>query len=306
MSTNAKRQASHNRLNMRRRKSIAGILFLLPWMIGTLFFFIIPFLTAFAYSVSDIKITAQGFELQYAGLKYFRSFFTQDGVFIKSMVESVIGVLPKAFFILSFSIVIAIVLRGKFIGRTAARAVFFFPVVISAGVVIVVLKEQVMTTGTAIADMAPSYIFKAPSMTDLFARLGLPAAILEKLTPLVNQMFDLTWKSGVQILLMLAAINNIPSSAYEAASIEGATEWERFWKITFPMITPTLVVATIYTVIDTFTDYANPMIRLIQNYYKQGLYTESSAAGISYFIGIFALIIVFYAIVSRKVFHANN
>lgn len=72
MSTNAKRQASHNRLNMRRRKSIAGILFLLPWMIGTLFFFIIPFLTAFAYSVSDIKITAQGFELQYAGLKYFR------------------------------------------------------------------------------------------------------------------------------------------------------------------------------------------------------------------------------------------
>ena len=105
---------------------------------------------------------------------------------------------------------------------------------------------------------------------------------------------------------MLAAINNIPSSAYEAASIEGATEWERFWKITFPMITPTLVVATIYTVIDTFTDYANPMIRLIQNYYKQGLYTESSAAGISYFIGIFALIIVFYAIVSRKVFHANN
>ncbi len=306
MTAKAKTRAPRAGLNMRRRKTVAGILFLLPWMIGTLYFFIIPFLTAFAYSVSDIGITPHGFDLHFAGFKYFRSFFTEDGVFLKSMVESVAGVLPKAFFILSFSIVIAIILRGKFIGRTLARAVFFFPVVISAGVVIVVLKESVMTSGTEAAAMAPSYMFQAPSMTDLFAKLGLPSVILDKLTPLVNQMFDLTWKSGVQILLMLAAINNIPSSSYEAANIEGATEWERFWKITFPMITPTLVVAAIYTIIDTFTDYANPMIRLIQNYYKQGLYPESSAAGISYFIGIFALIAVFYAIVSRGVFHANN
>ena len=306
MKADARKSPPRKGLNMRRRKTRAGILFLLPWMIGTLHFFILPFLTAFAYAVSDIRITADGFDLHFAGLKYFRGFFTEDGVFVKSMAESVIGVVPKVFFILSFSIVIAIVLRGKFVGRTLARAVFFFPVVISAGVVIVVLKEQVMTTGTAVADIAPSYMFEAPSMTDLFARLGLPSAILDKLTPLINQMFDLTWKSGVQILLMLAAINNIPSSSYEAASIEGATEWERFWKITFPMITPTLMVATVYTIIDTFTDYANPMIRLIQNYYKQGLYTESSAAGISYFLGIFALIAVFYAIVSRRIFQANN
>jgi ABC-type sugar transport system permease subunit len=289
-----------------RRKARAGVLFLIPWMVGTLFFFIIPFLTGFAYSVSNIRVTNQGFVLKYIGLKYFIRFFTEDGVFIRNLTESVVGILPKAFFILSFSILIATILKQKFVGRTLLRAIFFFPVVISAGVVIVILKEQVMTTGTEISNMAPSYIFQAPSMTELFLKLGLPQSILDKLTPLINQMFDLTWKSGVQILLMLAAINHIPSSSYEAADIEGATEWERFWKITFPMITPTLIVAAIYTIVDSFTDYSNPIIRMISNYYSQGQYTESSAVGISYFFGIFIVVVLFYGIVSGRDFKANH
>lgn len=294
------------RSTMQQRKARAGLLFLTPWMIGTVFFFLLPFFTAFAYAVSDIRVTSEGFRLDYVGIKTFERLFTEDGVFIKNMMESVVGILPKAFFIISFSLLIATVLKEKFVGRTLVRAIFFFPVVISAGVVIVVLKEQVMTTGTDIAGMAPSYMFQAPSMTDLFAKLGLPEEILSKLTALINQMFDLTWKAGVQILLMLAAINNIPGSSYEAADIEGATAWERFWKITFPMVTPTLVVACIYTIIDSFTDYGNPIIRMISNYYSQGQYTESSAVGISYFAGIFVVVVLFYLLVSRRVFRATD
>ena len=68
---------------------------------------------------------------------------------------------------------------------------------------------------------------------------------MKSFTDIINQLFDLSWKSGVQILLLLAAVNNIPRSSYEAADMEGATEWEKFWKITFPTVSPTILVTVI-------------------------------------------------------------
>ncbi|MFQ8952152.1 MAG: ABC transporter permease subunit, partial [Oscillospiraceae bacterium] len=92
---------------------------------------------------------------------------------------------------------------------------------------------------------------------------------------IINSMFDLTWQSGVQILLLLSAINNIPSSFYEAAVMDGATAWEKFWKITFPTVTPTLLVSVIYTVIDGFTDYDNKVMQLLRSYYTNNNYTSA-------------------------------
>ena len=101
----------------------------------------------------------------------------------------------------------------------------------------------------------------------------------------VNGFFDITWKSGVQIILLLAAVNHISPSSYEAADIEGATAWEKLWKITIPMISPTILVVVIYSIIDSFTDYNNQIMRMIDEYAGNINYEYSTTIGLVYFFG---------------------
>lgn len=149
-------------------------------------------------------------------------------------------------------------------------------------------------------------MFEAPSFEDTLSNLGLPQKVLEVFTNIVNQLFDLMWKSGVQILLMLAAVNNIPQSSYEVADIEGATEWEKFWKITFPMVSPTLLVAVIYSIIDSFTDYGNSVMRMISEKMSQGYYEYSSTLAFVYFACVLIIIGLVGLVLSRRVFYASE
>lgn len=71
------------------------------------------------------------------------------------------------------------------------------------------------------------------------------------------------WKTGIQQLIFLAGLQTINASMYEVAKIEGATGWETFWKVTFPMISPMLLINIIYTLIDSFTDYSNVLMEYI-------------------------------------------
>ena len=94
----------------------------------------------------------------------------------------------------------------------------------------------------------------------------------------------------MQMLLLLSAINNIPKSFYEAAVLDGAGEWVKFWKITFPAITPSLLVVIIYTVIDSFLDYDNLVMEMIRDYYQDNNYTYSATIGVIYFVCILAFV----------------
>ena len=140
------------------------------------------------------------------------------------------------------------------------------------------------------SDNTAAYLFQAPDLVNTFAAFGLPEFVLTSITDIVNGFFDLTWKSGVQMLLLLSAINNIPQSFYEAAVLDGAGAWVKFWKITFPAITPSLLVVIIYTVIDSFLDYDNLVMQMIRNYYQNNNYTYSATIGVIYFVCILAFV----------------
>jgi ABC-type sugar transport system permease subunit len=127
-----------------------------------------------------------------------------------------------------------------------------------------------------------------------------------KIVNAINQVFDLTWKSGVQTLMMLSALHSIPASMYEAADIEGATGWEKFWKITFPLVSPTTLLAVIYTIIDYFTDYSNGVIRMMERYVRQGRLEYSTTIGIAYFVLVMIIIFTVNALLSRRVFYQND
>ena len=263
--------------------------FLAPWLIGILIFFVWPMAQSVIYSFSWLTITASGFQLDWVALENYTYLFTKDTFFLPNLTQALGEVIPSVLMITAFSLFIAVILKEKFFGRSAARTVFFFPVMIASGVIITILKTQVMMS-VSTSDSTAAYLFQAPDLVNTFASFGLPEFVLTSITDIVNGFFDLTWKSGVQMLLLLSAINNIPQSFYEAAVLDGAGAWVKFWKITFPAITPSLLVVIIYTVIDSFLDYDNLVMQMIRNYYQDNNYTYSATIGVIYFVCILAFV----------------
>lgn len=287
------------------RRAMWGRLYILPWFIGVVFFFVIPFVQAAIYTFNKITISKNGFELSFIKFENYIYAFTKDSEFLQKLTYSIGSMLYQVPIIVFFSLFVAMVLKSEFRGRTLARSIFFFPVIIASGVVITVLKENVMM-GANISEKQSAYLFQAPSFAETLANIGLSPVYLNLLTQIISQLFDLTWKSGVQILLLLAAVNNIPKSSYEVADIEGATEWEKFWKITFPLVSPTILVAVIYTIIDSFTDYGNQVMRMIADTVSTGRYEYGTTIAFVYFICVLSFIGIINWLLSKRVFYVSD
>ncbi len=113
--------------------------------------------------------------------------------------------------------------------------------------------------------------------------------------------------SGVQILIFLAGLQSISPSLYEASSVEGCTAWENFWKITFPMISPLILVNSIYTIIDVLGNTDNTIVNsLYRLSILESKYGLSSAMGLVYFVVIFAILGVAMFLISKIVFYEDR
>lgn len=268
------------------KQSRWGWIFIAPWLVGFVMYFAIPLFTAITYTFSDMNITSSGLRLDFCGFDNYVKAFTVDPDFTRAIVDSTVNIIYQVPIIVFFSLFIALLLRNKFKGRTLMRSIFFLPVIISSGVVITILKENVLVSSTG----QSSTLFQTGLINEILVKTGLNVQIVKMITATVGAIFDLTWKSGVQILLLLSALHSIPDSMYEAARIEGATEWETFWKITFIMISPTIVMTVIYSIIDYFTDYSNKIMRMIVDYVGQGNYAYSTTISIVYFVIVLLLI----------------
>lgn len=291
--------------SLEKQRTRWGWVFLAPWILGIAVFFVWPMIQTGIYSFSKLAVGADGFETTFVGTTNYLQFF-KDALFLQDLATAMIETIPSTLLIITFSTMIALLLRQEFPMRGLARAVFFLPVIIASGPVISILQGQVMMGGSATADAVAgaSYMFQAPDLTLVFADLGVPQKVLESITTIINEIFDLMWKSGVQILLLLAALNSIPTSFYEVAMMEGATGWEKFWKITLPTMSPTLVVVIIYTLIDCFTDYDNVIIRTINYYYTNNNYSYSATVGMIYCICVLAVVGLVSWIMSRVAFYS--
>ena len=284
-----KTEKTKKHLSLRAQHAKWAWVFLAPWLLGIAVFFVWPMAQSVIYSFSRLSITSSGFHLDWVGLENYTYLLTRDTFFPQNLTQALGEVIPSVLMITAFSLFIAVILKEKFFGRSAARTVFFFPVMIASGVIITILKEQVMMS-VSTSDNTAAYLFQAPDLVKTFAAFGLPDFVLTSITDIVNGFFDLTWKSGVQMLLLLSAINNIPQSFYEAAILDGAGAWVKFWKITFPAITPSLLVVIIYTIIDSFLDYDNLVMEMIRDYYQNNNYTYSATIGVIYFVCILAFV----------------
>lgn len=287
------------RTEMQKRSERWGYLFILPWLIGTVYFFLVPMFQAGIYAFGDVELIGGTTSIEFVGLKNFIDLFTYDANFWPNLTEAVLTMLYEVPVILVFSLLIAMVLRGNYRGHTFFRATFFFPVIIASGVVITILRTQVMMTGSATSAQQQAYMFNLPDFQVLTELFGLPDFMVELASKVVNGFFDITWKSGIQIILLLVAVNHISPSYYEVADIEGATAWEKLWKVTIPMIAPTILVVIIYTIIDSFTDYGNVIMRMIDEYAGEIKYSYSTAIALVYFVVVGALIALVTVVMQR-------
>lgn len=287
-------------LSYERKKALYGYGFISLWIVGFLLFFLRPFVTVVIYSFSKIEYLDTGHQLVFRGVANFKRALLEDPDIIPLMVDSIKDIPVTVVTIVIISLAIAVVLNRKFFGRTAVRAVFFVPVIVASGIVISILNGDAMAS-TMMAGEKSSAMLQVSGLTDIMMQMGLPEKIITTVTDMANGIFDYLWKSGIQILLFLAALQTISPSLYEASAIEGATGWDNFWKISMPMVSPMIMLAFIYSIIDSFTDYDNQYMQEIKNFATSMNVEYSSTLSLLYFVVITLFVGLAYIILKRFV-----
>ena len=279
-----------------RLKIRYGRMFAIPWVIGFLLFFLVPLIESVAYAFSNVSLVDEDM-LKFAGLTHFKYLLNEDPNFLDNLKEAVTSFGYSLPIIVALSLIFALILNQKFRGRLFARAVFFLPVIIATGVV------MKFVTGAAIGNeaalntaMGDTQSYSGIQFDQLLINLGLPQAVTELLSEYIAKIFNLVWSCGIQILLFVAGMQAIPEQLYEVSKIEGATSWEEFWFVTFPMLGNVIFLVLIYTIVDLFTAFDNPIMTQAYELVSQNsVYDRSSAMLWGYFVivGIIGAIILF-------------
>lgn len=294
-----------SKLTNAKRNSLIGFSFTIPWVIGFIFLFLIPLIKTVLYSFSSISIGKSGFELSFVGVRNYRATFSEDPNNLRMVLTSIGNVVVTVIVVVVFSLFLAILLNQDFRGRSLARVIFALPIIIASGVVIVLLKENVLQQNMGSSDTAAT-LFQGNGLLDFLKLMGLPDNIVGMFESILNNIFDMVWRSGMQIILFLSALQSIPSSSYEAAKIEGATAWESFWFVTFPMISPFLLVNIVYTIIDTFTDSTNTVMSKIFSLVSGVEYEKAAAFSIVYFILVLLVVGLVYIIMNKRISYSER
>ncbi|MGI8315908.1 carbohydrate ABC transporter permease [Halobacillus mangrovi] len=242
-------------LSLKRKKSLLGLSFLSPWIIGFLVFTAFPLLYSLFLSFQKVKITPSGIKTEFIKFENYAYAFTVDAEFTQILLKFLRELVISTPIIIVFSLIIALLLNQPIRMKGFFRTIFFLPVIIASGPVITDLMEQDVTSIPSIENYALFAMFL--SNTDGFLNTIL--------TYLMDNLIIILWYSGVQILIFLAALQKTDRQIYEAAKIDGASNWECFWKVTLPTLFPMIIVNLIYTIV-TYSVFAlNPVVDHIQS-----------------------------------------
>ena len=227
------------KITRKNREAFYGLLFISLWIVGYLIFTLYPmfyslylsFQTAYYNLQTGLVTTFVGFQ-NYLNIFRSQTLLPLFGTYLGRMVISV----PL---VVVFSIMIAVLINNPIKMKGIWRTIFFLPVVISTGPVIAELSNQ---DATSLPSLQNSSVL-------IYISENLGPWIANPLESLLTSMLLILWYAGIPILIFLAGLQKIDISIYEAASIDGASPWDRFWKITLPSIKPLITVAIIYIVV---------------------------------------------------------
>lgn len=300
-----KQKKERRGLTLSQRKSAVGLLFISPFLIGFIFFFATPLYQSLVYSFSNLTVTATGFTLDFIGMDNYNKALKVDPDFIPNLLKTIVQMVSKVPVIIIFSFFAASLLNQKFKGRGFARSVLFLPVILTSGIIMSMEhSDLLLSSAQSVAEeeieRGSSSMMTLFQFRQLLYSINIPIPIVSFIVLAVDQIYEVVIASGVQILIFLAGLQSIPRSLYEASTMDGATGWENFWKITFPMVSPLILVNMVYTVINTFTSPGNEMMSMIQStIFSQSQFGFGSAMAWLYFLAT-ALILAIFSIIVMK------
>lgn len=275
-----------------------GQLFTTPWFIGIIIFFLIPMVQSIYFSFSEVTVVPGGMDISFVGLKNYKNILFEDPDYLKNLSEATTSFLYQIPVILLLSLVLALFLNQKFRGRLFFRALFFLPVIIATGTVITWLFR---TTDSDLNNLGVSESYTASmfSVKDIIGWLQIDGRIAEYITRTISKIFDLIWSCGIQTVLFLAGLQSIPGTLYEASRVEGATKWEEFWFITFPMLSRVTLLVTVFTIVEQMTSTRIRMVSKTYSMMTAGTYDKTSAMLWFYFLAVGVLMGILLLVYER-------
>jgi multiple sugar transport system permease protein len=224
-------------LSRKAKDNLAGYLFISPWIIGFIGLTLGPLLFSLAASFTDYNITSK---MNFVGFENFKRMFTMDDLFRTSLYNTLYYVVFSVPLTTAGAILLGVLLNQKVKGLKVFRTIYYLPAVLS-GVAVYFLWMQLLSPSTGLVNTmlgwfgidGPAWLFD-PEWTK-------PALLLMKM-----------WSVGGGMLLYLASLQGVSPQMYEAADIEGASGWQKFFHITLPMISPIIFFDVITSTIGSF------------------------------------------------------
>lgn len=303
------------RVSLDSRKARSGWLFILPFIIGFVIIYLPMVIESIQFSFSHLEIGSGNFSTTFVGWQNYSKALFEDPKYAQVLVSGLQRLAFDIPAIIIFSLFMAIMLNQKMAGRGVFRAIFFIPVILSTGIMESIASMDILNTymeesggiddgsGTS----AATQLVSSMDLQRLFSNMKVGTEIVDYVTNAINNIYDIVNRSGVQMLIFLSGLQSISPAIYESCKIDGATAWETFWKVTFPMITPMILVNAVYTVIDSFTSEKNTVMSYISSTYSQADGMELSAAmSWIYFMIVIAIVGVVAAVLSAFVFYQRK
>ena len=298
-----------------KKKARAGWVFVLPFVIGFLLVYLPIIWNSIFMSFHSLHIvTGGGYTLEFVGLENYSDALFEDPLFVQTLIQGLKELAFDVPAILIFSLFMAVLLNQKMAGRAVFRAIFFIPVILSTGIMESIEGQNILGTMMEGSDSidgseqsAASEIVSVMDIERLFYSMKIGKELVEYVVKMINEIYDIVNRSGVQMLIFLAGLQSISPAIYEACRIDGCTSWETFWKITFPMISPMILVNAVYTIIASFTTDSNSVMKYINQVY-QGSDGQvlSSAMAWMYFLIVMLILAAVAGIFSAFVFYQKR
>lgn len=278
-------------------KTAEAYVFLIPFLLGAAIFLVYPLFTTVKLSFGELS-GGSSFDLHWREFSSFFDNYTKallvDTTFVPVLLDEVKTMVIRTPLIMAFSLILAICISRNIKLRGFFRFSFFLPFLLGTGNVL----QQMLNVGVDAQVLSLESVTIIPPY--ILSYLG------DNVVEVVNMFFSnvvlVLWNSGVQILLFMSGIQSIPLSLYESASVDGATEWEKFWKITLPMLVPIILLNLVYTITESFTSTTNAMLTYIKMraFSSNSDFEFASAASLLYMLVVLAFIGIAFLILGRN------
>ena len=229
---------------MPARRARTGTLFILPFIIGFIFFMVRPLVMSLQMSLNEVNlIRGGGFTMTWNDFYNYHYALQTDPNYNQYLVDEISRMVINTIATLVLSFVIAVILN-----QIESSNEFY---------------NMMTDIGNSVQNSSGVDI--AASLQELLQVSGVAGEVFDVVFQMINAIYDIVMASGIQIIVFLSGLQSISPSLYEAADVEGCSAWESFWKITFPMVSPLLLVNCIYTIIDFFMKNDNRVIEKIND-----------------------------------------